>query len=254
MTDLIAQAQSLLGASAAAMLLVHLRLLGCVMALPGYGERAVPVRLRVALALALTPLYARLPTPPLPADAGGLLAAAAAELVTGLIFGLAVRLMSVMLSVAAAAIASSASLSQLIGGENEMAPHPIGNLMHLAGLALLMALGFPMMVADYLAAGFAAWPLGGVPQAVEVMPAMLGLIARGFALAMVLASPFILGGLLYQTLSGVIGRVMPALPVVFVGAPLAILLALTGLALFTVPLLGVWVDAVLDTPLLMSAP
>ena len=32
-------------------------------------------------------------------------------------------------------------MSQLVGGQNEAAPHPIGNLVHLAGLAVLMALG-----------------------------------------------------------------------------------------------------------------
>lgn len=254
MNAVIGQAATLFGDTLPVLILVHLRLLGCIMMLPGYGERSIPVRLRVALALALTPLFARVAAGPLPQDASAWLAAAAAELVVGLIFGIAVRLTAATLSIAAAAIAASASLSQLVGGENEMAPHPIGNLMHLGGLALLMALGFPMMVADYLRAGFDAWPLAQVPQAGVLLPALVGLVARGFGLAMVLASPFILGGLLYQALGGVVGKVMPALPVVFVGAPLAILLALIGLALFAAPLLGVWVDAVLDTPLLLAAP
>lgn len=254
MTGMLDQLTAMFGDALPGLVLVHLRILGCVMTLPGYGERAVPVRLRVALALALTPLFARLPPGPVPADATGWLAGAAAELVVGLIFGMAVRLTAAMLSVAAAAIAATASLSQLIGGENEMAPHPIGNLLHLGGLALLMALGFPMMMADYLGAGFAAWPLAQVPDVGTLLPAVVGLIARGFGLAMVLASPFILGGLLYQALGGVVGKVMPALPVVFVGAPLAIALALAGLALFAAPLIGVWVNAVMDTPLLLGAP
>ena len=38
-------------------------------------------------------------------------------------------------------------------------------------------------------------------------------------LALLIASPFILGGLLFQMLSGVVARVMPAMPVVFVAAP-----------------------------------
>lgn len=47
-------------------------------------------------------------------------------------------------------------------------------------------------------------------------------------LAMLLAAPFILGGFLFQMLSRMISKVMPALPVVFITAPGAILLAWSG--------------------------
>ena len=63
---------------------------------------------------------------------------------------------------------------------------------------------------------------------------------------MMLAAPFTLGGFLFQTLTGVINRVMPALPVVFIGAPAAIFLALMGLAILSPMLIGLWADAVLS--------
>ena len=62
---------------------------------------------------------------------------------------------------------------------------------------------------------------------------------------MMLAAPFTLGGFMFQALSGVINRVMPALPVVFIGSPAAVLLALAGLALLAPLLVGLWADAVL---------
>lgn len=254
MSDLLAQGTARFGDLLPLALLVHLRLLGCLMTLPGLGERSLPVRMRVALAVALTPLFLGLPLQAAQATAPQLLAASAAELVVGIILGLTVRLTAATLSIAATAIASTASLAQLIGGENEMAPHPVGNLLHLAGLAALMALGFPVMLADYLAAGFAAWPLGALPDPTVLLPAVVRLIADGFSLALILASPFILGGFLYQALGGVVGRVMPALPVVFVGAPLAILLALIGLALLAAPIIATWADAVLDSVPLLTPP
>ena len=61
-----------------------------------------------------------------------------------------------------------------------------------------------------------------------------------------LASPFVLGGFLFQAISGVVNRVMPAFPVVFAAAPAAILLALVALAILSVPLVAVWADAILD--------
>ena len=64
-------------------------------------------------------------------------------------------------------------------------------------------------------------------------------------LAMLLAAPFILGGLLFQVLSGMVSKVMPALPVMFIAAPGAILMALLALVLLTPSILWVWADAVL---------
>ena len=62
---------------------------------------------------------------------------------------------------------------------------------------------------------------------------------------MLLAAPFTLGGFMFQALSGVINRVMPALPVMFIAAPGAILMALLALVLLTPSILWVWADAVL---------
>lgn len=45
------------------------------------------------------------------------------------------------LDIAATAIAATASLSQLVGAPNEYSPHPIGSILHLAGLALIPGSG-----------------------------------------------------------------------------------------------------------------
>lgn len=233
--------------------LAYLRIQACLIALPAIGERPVPARVKVGLALALTPLFGVSGPAPAPGP-GGLILAAMLSIGLGLIMGLQLRLMTAALSIAASTLAATASLSQLFGGETEMAPHPIGNLLHLAGLALLMAMGLPAMLVAYLAAGFELWPGAAMPPPGQAVPAVVDLVARGFGLALLLASPFILGGLLYQALSAVIGKVMPSLPVVFVGAPAAILLALVGLALLAPAILGIWAEAVFDLDLRPLAP
>lgn len=258
MTGLLAQVTPGMLAS---WLLPYLRVQACLIAMPGWGERLLPARIRVALALALTPLARELasglpvlsdgPAPVLPAALGTF---AAAELATGLALGVLVRIAAHALGMATAAIAAVTSLSQLVGGPSEAAPHPIGNLFDLAGLALLMALGYPAFLMDYLAEGYRLLPVARLPD-----PAMLGLagiaaVARAFALAMVLASPFILGAFLYQCLQGIVSRVMPSLPVVFVGAPAVLLLALTGIAILAVPVLALWADAILDLRLPQLLP
>ena len=229
------------------LLLTYCRVQACLLALPVLSERLLPARLRIAVAMSLTPLLAGgSVAPPQIATVAQLGLLAGAEVVTGLALGGLVRLFSVALDVAATAIAATASLSQLIGVANEYSPHPIGNLMHLAGLALIMALGFPVLVCDLLRESFVLRPLGAWPDIAALLPTAIDLTQRGFVLAMLLAAPFILGGFLFQLLSGMISKAMPALPVVFIGAPGAILLAMLGLAVLTPSILSIWADAVAD--------
>ncbi|SMO74164.1 flagellar biosynthetic protein FliR [Paracoccus laeviglucosivorans] len=229
------------------LLLTYCRVQACLLALPAFSMRGLPVRLRVALAMSLTPLLAEFAAPPAGAESlPDLSMLCAAEIVTGLALGGLVRLFAFALEIAASAIAATASLSQIMGVANEFSPHPIGNLLHLAGLALLMAMGYPLLVCDLLRESLALRPVGGWPVIAELMPTVLGLIRRSFVLAMLLAAPFILGGFLFQALSGMISKVMPALPVMFIAAPGAILLALLALVLLTPSILSVWADAVLN--------
>lgn len=230
----------------ATLLLTYARLQGFILGLPAFGDRIVPVRVRVALAMALTPLFLELARPlVLPETPPQLAAMAALQLILGVATGLLVRLLAMALDIAASAIAASASLSQIVGGANEFSPHPIGNLMHLGGLAVLLALGFPALAIDLMIDSLALWPIGALPTAEGFLSQAVRVIADSFQLAMLMAAPFILGGFLYQALSGVINKVMPALPVVFVGAPGSILLALAGLAFLVPVLISVWADAVL---------
>ena len=155
------------------------------------------------------------------------------------------RLLALSLDIATSAIAATASLSQLVGGQNEAAPHPIGNLVHLAGLAVLMVLGLPVMLVQLMADSLAIWPPGSWPDADGLAAEAIRLVARSFWIAMLLAAPFTLGGFMFQALSGVINRVMSSLPVIFIGSPAAIMLALAALALLAPVLIGLWADAVL---------
>lgn len=249
MTGLLAQ---LTPALLATWLLPYLRVQACLIAMPGWGERLLPGRIRVALALVLTPLARDLAqvlpvlsAAPAPEALTALAGLAVIEAMVGFVLGLLVRIAAHALGMATAAIAAVTSLSQLVGGPSEAAPHPIGNLFELAGIALLMALGYPLFLMDYLAEGYRILPAARLPDATMLGLAGIAAVARAFGLAMVLASPFILGGFLYQCLQGIVSRVMPSLPVVFVGAPALLLLALAGIAVLSMPILALWADSVL---------
>lgn len=229
------------------LVLTYMRLQGFVLALPAIGERTIPARVKVALAMAMAPLFSSMAASSIaPVSAFALMTAAGAELLVGLLCGGLLRLMTLIIDVATSAIAATASLSQIVGVPNEYSPHPIGNLLHLGGIAILMALGLPVMFADLIADSLTLWPPGQWPGAALLSVEAVRLVASGFALAMLLAAPFSLGGFLFQALSGVVNRVMPSLPVVFIASPAAILLALVALAMTAPVLISIWAEAVLD--------
>ncbi len=229
------------------LILAYCRIQGCILVIPAYSAQMLPARIKVSLAIALTPLFATaFPGPVHVASLQGLALLVMGEVLVGLLIGGLVRLTALALEVAGTAIASTASLSQIVGVSNEYAPHPVGNLLNIAGFGLLMVLGYPLMVCDLIQQSMIIKPAGAWPNADGLVAATVGIVASSFQLALILAAPFVLGGFLYQALSGVISKVMPSLPIVFIGAPAAILLALLGLALLTNGILSVWADAVLS--------
>ncbi|MDM7458861.1 MAG: flagellar biosynthetic protein FliR [Paracoccus sp. (in: a-proteobacteria)] len=242
--------QEALGAFAQAdwsLALVYARVQAFFLVLPGFGERILPVRLRVSFAIVLTPFLAGFTIPRAIPDAPlALLSGPGAEMVIGFMAGGLLRILVMALDVATTAIAATASLSQIMGIQNEASPHPVGNMLHLGGLALLMALGFPVMLVQLLADSLLIWPPGSMPDAGYILDNGVRIVASSFWLAMMLAAPFTLGGFLYQALSGIINRVMPALPVVFIGAPGSILLALIALCVLAPLLVSIWAAQVLD--------
>ena len=230
--------------------MVYLRLQACILILPGIGERLLPARVKVAIAIALTPLMGEFAPPMvIPDTPMAIFGAALPELAIGFVVGGLVRIMAIAIDMAATAIAMTASLAQLIGGTGDSAPHPVGNLLHLAGLAVLFAMGLPAMIVDLLADSFAIWPSGMLPGIAGIAPAAVMFVAKSFGLALLLAAPFILGGFLFQSLTGVINKVMPSLPVAFIGAPAAILLALSALVLLAPMLVEIWTSAVFSITL-----
>lgn len=227
--------------------LVFLRLGAMAFVLPAFGERAVPVRVRLAAAIAFTLIV--VPTisdqlPGLPASVGGALGAGGAEIVSGLFFGLLLRLFVLALQTAGTIAAQSTSISQIFGGGPGSEPQPaISNVLLIGGLALAAILGLHVHLAAYMIEGYQLVPPGLPPLPSTVAEAGLAEVSRTFGLAFTLAAPFVVASLVYNVTLGVINRAMPQLMVAFVGAPAITFAGLALLLLAGPRLLEVWVTA-----------
>lgn len=223
--------------------LVFLRVGAAMALLPAFGEAVVPMRVRLALALAFGAVVAPAVAPALASVAPGL-AAIAGEVAAGLMIGLAMRLAVMALQIAGTMAAQATSLSQFFGGAGADPQPALAQLLLVAGLALAVAGGLHVHIAAALIASYQVLPAGAPAGAGMAAEWGVGRIGQAFALAFALAAPFTIAALVYNLALGVINRAMPQLMVAFVGAPALTLGGLALMALALPAILSVWTGAV----------
>lgn len=219
--------------------LTFVRIAGMMALLPAFGDQAVPVRFRLGAALALTLVVA----PAVATPVQGTVTAIMAEAAVGLVLGAGFRLFIIALQTAGAMAAQATSLSQLFAGAGAEPLPAISNLLTMGALALAFATGLHVRAAEALILSYDLLPQGRLPAAGDVAAWGVAQVARSFALAFALASPFVIGGLLYNAALGAINRAMPALMVAFIGAPALTLGGLALLALAAPLMMQIWLGA-----------
>ena len=229
-----------------AMGIVFLRIGAAMAVLPAFGEQVVPMRVRLALALAFTLIVAPAVTPEaaaLAARPNGWFRALATETMAGLLIGIGLRLFIHALQTAGTMAAQATSLAQFFGGAGVDPQPAISQLLVMAGLALAVMAGLHVRLAELLILSYALMPAGEFPAGWAVAGWGTAQVARAFALAFSLAAPFVVAALIYNMALGAINRAMPQLMVAFVGAP-ALTWGGLALLLLVVPVaLTVWIAA-----------
>jgi flagellar biosynthesis protein FliR len=213
---------------------------GAMMSLaPAFGESVVPVRVRLALAMAFTMVI----TPALPPVTELTLMGAVAEVAAGLILGIGLRLFVIALQVAGTIAAQATSLAQFFGGAGVDPQPAMSQILVMAGLALAVITGLHVKLAELLILSYDLFPPGRFPDAGSLTDWGVAQTGHAFGLAYGLAMPFVILSMLYFVALGAINKAMPQLMVALVGAPA---ITFAGLVLLVVcaPLMVVhWHDA-----------
>ena len=253
----LAQVLDLTEAGLAGFILVFVRVGAIAALLPGFGEQAIPARVRlgvaVAFALVVWPMVApglASPDPGRPFSAMLLVEAS-----IGLMLGIAIRLMVLALQLAGSIAAQSTALAQIFGGGVTPDPMPaIGNILLLAGVTLAVASGLHVKAALAMARSYEILPMGLPVPAGDVARWGTARVAQAFALGFSLAAPFVIMGFAYNVALGAINRAMPQLMVAFIGAPAITAAGLLILMLAAPVILHFWglrLDRLLADPLAM---
>ncbi len=228
-------------------LVVFIRIGGIMAVLPAFGDRPIPVRIRLVLAVMFTVIVAPAiagqidPTPMSAVRTAGLLGA---EVIAGLFFGLMLRFFILALQIAGSIAAQSTSLSQIFGGTAGVDPQPaIAHLLVVGGTALAALSGLHVQAAAYMINSYTLVPAGTGLAGADLGGVGTGEVARAFALGFTLAAPFLIASLIYNVVLGVINRAMPQLMVSFVGAPAITAGGLFLLLVTTPAMLAIWMRA-----------
>ena len=228
-----------------AFVLVLCRAGAACMLIPGLGEAEVPAPVRAGFAVALTALL--LPVlaphmPPPPDDVGKLLYVVAAELLTGLFLGWLARLIVAALPLAGQIVAVVAGMSSVLQPDAVLGPQgaAIGRLLGLGATVLVFASGLHALPLAAIAGSYAAIPAGALLPAGDTATTVVAAVATLFALALRLAAPFMLAGVIWNVVLALLSRLVPQLQVFFLATPAQLLGGIALFGLLGAALLGTW--------------
>ena len=230
--------------------------------LPGFGERAIPTRVRLAAAIAFTAIVWPVLTPGLitedppsgeagddggaqPLSLGRLLLAEAAA---GLMLGVAIRMLLWAMQFAGSIAAQATSVLQIFGSGATPDPMPaIVNLLTIAAITVALVGDLHIKASLVMIGSYEVLPLGVFPVAGDLANWGVARAAAAFGLAFSLAAPFLILGLVYNIALGAISRAMPQLMVVLIGAPAIVAISILLLMLAAPVMLTHWSGALNDT-------
>ena len=213
---------------------------------PGLGERVVPVRVRLAAAVALTIVAAPLISPGIGEalfSTIDLMRTIVSEAIVGFMFGFAMRIAIFAMQTAGAIIAQHVSISQLFGPTIGFdAEGPYTSIIVLAAITIAVTVDLHFYMVNALVQSYNFISLGQFPSSALVADWSVRTTGEALHIALALAAPFIVLGFIYSIALAAASRAMPQLMAAFVGAPA---ITIAGMALFSVAapvLLSQWLS------------
>lgn len=208
---------------------VFCRVGACIMTMPGYSTPHIPIQARLFLALAvsmsITPLVQTIAGRVGDVHAPAVLAVLIlAELLAGALMGLLGRIVFSAVQVAGSAMSQLSGFSGLAltdDGSGELSTE-LGALLSATVLTLLFVLDFHVDVVMALVESYVALPFGILSDPAKALDLLAGAVATAFALAVRIAAPFIVAGVVINFAFGLVNKIAPQVPAIFISAPFVI--------------------------------
>ncbi|MEN8718869.1 MAG: flagellar biosynthetic protein FliR [Oceanococcaceae bacterium] len=217
---------------------LSMRVAGLWIALPVFGSAVLPARQRLLLTIATTVLLVLaldgrvdIPEPGTPA----FYFSAAMELVVGLLLGFAMRLAfeAMLLSAELISLAMGLGFAQMNDPLRGTSAPVLGSLFSVITTLVFLSLDGHLRMMEWLAWSYLSVPVSGASLAGVLVENMLSWSGWFFVHAVQVAMPALIALLIVNIGFGVISRSAPALNLLAIGFPAALLLGLLVLAVMS---------------------
>lgn len=228
--------QELLTLNVFGFLLLFARVGTAFITLPGFSAAYVAADIRLLMALAVSFVLAPVVIPTLPgppATVPGLALLLLGEVLIGAFFGAIGRILISALHTAGSIVAYEASLANAFVNDPiaEQQGSVLSGFLTTVGIVFVFVTDMHHLMLRAVADSYTLFVPGEMPAVGDLSQAISRYVADAFALAVQIAAPFMLAGTVYFLLLGILGRLMPALPVFFFGLPIQIAAQIALLAI-----------------------
>jgi len=219
-----------------AFFLVFARVGSVIMLLPGFGEAYVSARIRLMFALVLSivllPIVAK-HLPAMPASPFQLVIHFGIEILIGFFIGGAVRILVSALQMAGTVVAYQTSLANALVYDPASAQQSALSSTFLAttGVMLIFTTNLHHLMLGGIVESYQLFAVGKSLPVSDMSETAARLLGRAFVLAMQIAAPFVVVGLLFTLGVGLVNRLMPQVQVFFVAMPMQIAIGIFVLML-----------------------
>lgn len=252
MTDVAGTALFATGADGLEMLVIGFFLLfartgAILLLLPVFSEDAVPGQIRVLIAVGMTAaLWGLLGAPALEAaHQPGFPVLLVGEALTGLAIGSIVKILYLAISMAGSIVSMQSGLSAAAmfdPAQGGQVPQ-LSRFMGVAAAILCMAAGVHHLWIGAIIRSYRVFPIGGMPPAADFARLAVDTVGQSMTLAVGLAAPMLIYGIVFNVALGLAARVAPAIQIFFIAQPLNLLLGLALAAITMGAMLTGFADA-----------
>ena len=246
------QLNALLAGNVFAVLMVFARIGTALMLMPGLGDNYTPARTRLLLCLGLSICIAPIVKPmmpPEPSSVPALFLMLICEMVIGAFIGTIAQIFISIMETAGQFIAQQIGLSSayIFNPTAQTQGSIPGTLLTVTAMVLMFVTNLYQMLIKAIVESYSVFHYNSFGMFSDMSDAVAHLVARSFLIAVEMASPFFVIGLLMYSAFGLIGRLLPQIQVFFVTLPLQLGIGLMIFAFSASLMLRYWLSAFAET-------
>lgn len=219
-------------------LILFARIGAILMLLPVFSETTVPVQVRLLLALGFTAgLFGMLGehVPVALRAERALPGVVISEMLVGFAIGGIINILFKAAAMAGSIVSVEIGLSSVLVNDPSMGGQvPLtARVISVAATLVCLAMGVHHLWIESMVHSYTMFPVGGLPPAPDFAQLAIRTLGQSMQLAVGMAAPLIVYGLVFNTSLGLAARMAPMIQVFFISQPLHIML---GVALFAMTL------------------